>query len=248
MLARIAADAGGPRERLGLLRYCVRRALGSLGWPGETAVVTLGGVHYRVRIGGAELGAYLEVNVERAYEQVPGFAAGAGDVVLDVGANVGLFTLRQALRGASVYAFEPDPDVFRRLRSNVETNRTPGRVEIFRQALGASPGRATLARTDQTVLTRVLPGADGEVDVVTLDQVVGELGLPVVDLLKLDVEGAEADVLRGGIRALAVTRRVVMEYHSPELLRQATAILGAASFSRLGSKPPYAYFVAGGAP
>jgi FkbM family methyltransferase len=242
MLARIAADAQGVGEGFGLACYCVRRALVRLGWPFDTATVTLRGVRYLVRVGGAELGAYLEINLERAYEQLPGFATGPGEVILDVGANVGLFTLRQALRGARVYAFEPDPDAFWRLQSNVAANRTPGRVDVFRRALGARPGRATLARSHETVLTRVLPGAHGEVDVATLDQVVGELGLPVIDLLKLDVEGDEANILRGGVRALAVIGRVVMEYHDPELLDQVTGVLAAAGFTRLGSKPPYAYF------
>jgi FkbM family methyltransferase len=244
MLVRISADARGIGERLGLVRYCLRTALARLGWPGDAATVTLRGVRYHVRAGGSELGAYLEINLDRAYERARGFAAGEGDVVVDVGANVGVYTLRQALRGARVYAFEPDPDAFRRLERNVAANRPPGHVEIFGLALGASPGRASLARSGATVLTRVLPDAEGEVDVATLDQVVGRLGLSAVDLLKLDVEGSEAEVLRGGIEALAVTRRVVMEYHSPALLRQATAILAAAGFSRLQSNPPYAYFVA----
>lgn len=242
MLARIATDARGVGEVFSLVRYCVRRALARLGWPSDTATVTLRGVRYLVRVGGAELGAYLEINLDRAYERHPGFATGPGEVVLDVGANVGLFTLRQALRGARVYAFEPDPEAFRRLQGNVEANRTPGRVDVFRRALGARPGHATLARSRETVLTRVLHDAHGEVDVVTLDQVVDELGLPVIDLLKLDVEGDEANILGGGARALAVTRRVVMECHGPELLDQVTGVLTAAGFTRLGSKPPYAYF------
>jgi len=244
--ARIAADARGVGEGFSLVRYGLRRTLVRLGLPSRTATVTLRGVRYLVRVGGAELGAYLEVNLERAYEQLPGFATGPGEVVLDVGANVGLFTLRQALHGAHVYAFEPDPDAFSRLQRNVAANRTPGRVDLFHRALGERPGRATLARSHGTVLTRVLPDARGEVDVVTLDQVVGDLGLPAIDLLKLDVEGDEANILRGGARALAVTRRVVMEYHGPELLDQATAVLAGAGFTRLGSRPPYAYFARDG--
>jgi FkbM family methyltransferase len=244
MLARIASDAQGVGERLGLARYCLRTALCKLGWPRGTTVVRLRGIRYQVRISGAELGAHFEVNVGRRYEQVPGFTPGPGDIVLDVGANVGLFTLRQAFRGAHVYAFEPNPDAFRRLRTNVEMNQPIGRVELFRQALGGSSGRAILACSDATVETRIVPDADGDVDIVTLDQVVAELRLSAVSLLKLDVEGAEVDILRAGVRALGITRRVVMEYHSSELLRHAAAVLGAAGFTRLGSAPPYAYFVA----
>jgi FkbM family methyltransferase len=166
-------------------------------------------------------------------------------VVLDVGANVGLFTLYVKARfpDARVVAFEPMPGTFRALRANLAHHGCTG-VEAVEQALGAGveadvpfafypglPGNSTRypeqkARTRQ--LLAELPGTDAErahrgrllteydevrVPVARLSDTLAALGLTgAIDLLKVDVEGAEADVL-GGIddRDWARVRQVVLE-------------------------------------
>jgi FkbM family methyltransferase len=69
-----------------------------------------------------------------------------------------MFSLKQAGRGASVYAFEPNPQVYERLVRNVEQNAMPGRIVAFRQALGSRAGQAALKTTSSTVsLGWILP-------------------------------------------------------------------------------------------
>jgi FkbM family methyltransferase len=245
-LGSIVLAAQGPKERLGVVRYIAQNAINRCFGGHRTTTVTLRGVHYQIRVNGAELSPYHEINIQRVYECVFGFETGPGDVVLDIGANVGIFAVRQALRGACVYAFEPNPEAFSRLRSNVEANLLPGAVATYHKAVGISPGRAALRRSNATVATRVVPDAGTEIEVVTLDQIVTELGLDAVSLLKLDVEGAEVDILRGGGYALRVVKRVVMECHSPDLLREVCSVLAAAGFAVVRSNYPYAYFVARG--
>lgn len=69
-----------------------------------------------------------------------------------------------------------------------------------------------------------------------LEDLINRFGIDRVDLLKMDVEGAEADLLRGARRALELIRRVVFEYHSHALLEQCAELLEAAGFVCRGSR------------
>lgn len=75
---------------------------------------------------------------------VPGCPIRPGDVVLDIGAHQGFFSCYAAYWGAVVYAFEPFPDSFSRLVSNVERNGFASRVQAFRQAISDASGFATM--------------------------------------------------------------------------------------------------------
>ncbi len=82
----------------------------------------------------------------------------------------------------------------------------------------------------------VLAGGVGEsaksVSITTLDQIVPALAVSRIDLLKIDVEGAEVEVLRGAAHELRTTQRIVLEYHSREWLRQCEELLNAHGFLR----------------
>lgn len=152
-----------------------------------------------------------------------------GDVVLDVGANIGFLTVLAARLvgpGGRVVAFEPVPVNARLVRRNAALNRQ-AQVEVVQAAVGDRSGRATL------VLARhaggaALAGADrpfdacGEltVDLVDLDGwlAANAARLPgPVRLLKVDVEGAEPAVLRGASGLLTGARPLVLlEVDAPE--------------------------------
>jgi FkbM family methyltransferase len=140
--------------------------------------------------------------------------ARSGDVVIDVGANVGEVALLLAHRvGASgrVLAFEPHPAIHERARRNLELNRL-GQLELVRRGLGAEPGHATLAIpvSSNRGGTRISAAGEGlEIEITTIDRFVAERALPRVDLIKIDVEGFEHHVLRGG--------RATLERHHPRL-------------------------------
>jgi len=128
-------------------------------------------------------------------------ALGSGGSFVDVGANVGTYSLIAASivgeRGR-VLAFEPVPDTRAQLERNVALNKVP-QLEIVPKGLGAEPGQTTL---------HVVPGASGlssryhdhggtavEVDVTTLDLTFEGAAPPA--LIKIDVEGMELEVLKG---------------------------------------------------
>jgi FkbM family methyltransferase len=154
-------------------------------------------------------------------------AARPGDVVFDVGANMGLFSIMLAHRvGASglVVAFEPQAQVFEHLLTNVRLNGLRN-VRPFRKALGAGSHAAVVSLAEQSVLARLRTtgsandGPVEQVDVVAGDEFVRTEDLPVPQLVKIDVEGAEHDVIRGlsGTLSQPSCRVVCCEIHPPLL-------------------------------
>lgn len=130
-----------------------------------------------------------------------------GDLVFDVGANVGIKTKTFLALGAQVICVEPNEDVLRELRAVF--GRNP-RVRIVEAALGAAPGRGELFIDRQhsglsTMSSRWMREgryADVEtwerghaVTITTLDNLISRFGVPA--FCKIDVEGYEVEVLRG---------------------------------------------------
>jgi FkbM family methyltransferase len=150
-----------------------------------------------------------------------------GGVAVDAGANIGYMTGILAARagaGGVVYAFEPHPKVADRLRENVaRIGRLPGaaRVEVRQLGLSDAAGLARLACPGEFADNQGLgflttdPGAGIDVETCRLDEVIGG---GRIDVMKMDVEGHEAAVLRGGERLLARRgiRHLVFEEHRPE--------------------------------
>lgn len=152
----------------------------------------------------------------------------AGGTFVDVGANIGYF----ALLGASivgptgrVVALEPDPRMAAALRENVAMNAL-GRIDVVETAASDVTGTATLTgysvdggNWGVSSLASTPPADAGApsftVTCAPLDSVLDVAGVDTVDLVKVDVEGAEPRVLRGmrdGLRARRY-RRVLVELH-----------------------------------
>jgi FkbM family methyltransferase len=138
-------------------------------------------------------------------------SARPGDVFLDVGANVGLYSLllASALGSAGqVIAFEPERESFEHLQDNLKLNEA-GNVHPFQKALGDEDGHAELflrgGIADSTLVWSPSLGNAGQqlVDVVQGDAFIERQNLPLPRLVKVDVEGYECKVLRGLRRTLA---------------------------------------------
>jgi FkbM family methyltransferase len=158
-----------------------------------------------------------------------------GDVAIDVGANVGLFTLLLAYEVwemGRVIAYEAHPHNVGVLRDNVAMNYLDDRVEIVPRAAAARIGRVQLRAprryqmmastqpVDESVLLsghRVDTVEQIEVEAEPLDSLVGRFER--IDLIKIDVEGAEEQVFAGMSNLLesGVVRRVCFEMIRPLL-------------------------------
>jgi len=154
--------------------------------------------------------------------------------IIDVGAHHGQSAryLRELFPGSTIHSFEPDPDSFQRLVSlgladhhctQAALSDRRGQVTFFRNGISHTNSlhRVNLESNDSIKLTeaRRTGGNDFsrslnqpfEVRCSTLDDYCQEAEITRVDLLKIDVQGAEASVLRGAARTLESTSAVVLE-------------------------------------
>lgn len=133
-----------------------------------------------------------------------------GDLFVDVGANVGAYTIWALERGCEVIAIEPDAWAVEQLRANLALN---GYAADVRRAAVADVAGSVRVTTGLGVLNRIVlgdePGVATEaVQAVTLDDVLGARAAAGV---KVDVEGAELLVLRGAERALSERRIALLQ-------------------------------------
>ena len=163
----------------------------------------------------------------------------AGGVVYDVGANAGFFTLIAArLVGPAgrVFAFDPAPENCESISEQVELNGYAPFCTAVQKAVGGKAGRATFSFDASGSTTGHLGGAQGgersvEVEVTTLDDAAAAYGAPT--FIKLDVEGAEGDVMAGARRLLssgAARPAWLIELHNPQCDADVRRHLAAAGY------------------
>ena len=172
----------------------------------------------------------------------------SGDVVLDVGANIGAYTLlfaRCASRGR-VVAFEPAPTAFARLSENVGRNRLEARVRLVNKAVGDEAGSLRFSIGDKSSTHHVAVDRDNppektmEVLCTTLSDEATLQSIDRCDFIKIDVEGYEECVIVGGQAFIQRTspKAILFEANGRSLdygstLEHAFEILGALGY-RIG--------------
>lgn len=160
-----------------------------------------------------------------------------GSTFVDVGANWGYFTLMASHlvgREGRVVGLEPDPRLFPVLEENVRRNGL-GQAALLQVAAAREAGTLLLAGFDESAgnfgVSRIVSGdAEGartfRVRADSLDRILEEQGVSRVDLLKMDIEGAEGAAiagLEGSLRAHRVARLLV-ELHPVELREQGSSV------------------------
>lgn len=142
-----------------------------------------------------------------------------GQVVYDVGANAGFYTLLAARRvggQGNVVAFEPLPRNLHYLCRHLALNRERA-VRVVDAAVADRDGTAMLDPGPHPSMASLDVGGSVQVRTVRLDTLVAE-GLPPPDVIKIDVEGAECQVLRGAQEVLVTHRPVVfLATHGPQV-------------------------------
>ena len=168
-----------------------------------------------------------------------------GDVLYDIGANVGLYSLYAAAKGIDVVAFEPNPFTFPVLARNLDLNRVLDRVLPLPVALDRTSRRTAISLSGITAgsVGNGLERNDGiTVGVLSwsLDDLIAKFDLPHPTHIKLDVDGIEAAILEGSAATLADPRMcsVLVEDapDHPDIQARVEACLTRAGLTLAGSR------------
>jgi FkbM family methyltransferase len=160
--------------------------------------------------------------------------------VLDLGGNVGMFSVRVAARSRRVFAYEPVPTNYEQLKINAAgypnilavneaVGATRGVLKLFPGQSERGTGRFS-AHPDASTHDTAHPF---EVPCVTLETVFERHAIERLDLMKIDVEGAEHEILAAGVSLLGRVARIVGEYHPAPTgsAKSLKALLEAAGFA-----------------
>lgn len=168
---------------------------------------------------------YSEIFLYGEYLKMPEYRVCKNDIVLDIGAFVGLYTLTVVHKARLVIAVEPNAIAYKILEYNVQLNNFRNKVIPVNKALADYEGVTSLYIEDWLMSgatlfdhwhkhyghRRTIP-----VKVTTLDNLLENLHMKSVDLMKIDVEGAEILVLCGATETLSnyMIQKIVMEVHT----------------------------------
>lgn len=271
MAVRLVARTEGVAGRIALSIYLVRRSVRRLlrrdaadGRRAERLRFRLGGTEWEVMTESSQLGGIHDVWLGREYDAVPGFRASPGSVVLDVGANVGAYALWQfrnmgatSAPGGVIVAVEAAPTTAARLRRNVELNDAGAVVRVEQVAVWSRSGdvefldsaRQTSTAGIAATANRALLDEPTTVTIpaLTLEDLCERAGVGgrEIAILKLDVEGAELEIIRAAAAALQRVERVVVEADD-DAWPAVRAELTAGGFDCVGRHRAVGYFVAHG--
>jgi FkbM family methyltransferase len=195
--------------------------------------------------GDSPLFIFNEIFRERCYTGGGFYRPRPSDTVLDLGANIGLFLvyLQWRARGIRVHCFEPAAETRHRLEHNIRANELETCVSVYPFAVSDSEGVVSLQQAPKTGVRSMFGTRQPDAPPAELVRCIGlgralELcGARRVDLLKIDVEGAEIEIIEGaGAEVWERIDRVALEFHDhyrPGCRERVTAALATHGFDHI---------------
>jgi FkbM family methyltransferase len=173
---------------------------------------------------GQKLLAFVIAEQQWISESATPYNVRPGEVVVDVGAHIGSFGDDALRKGAAkVIMVEPDPVNVECIRRNFSEEIASGKVVVVPEGAWSKVDtlKFTLGVTNSGAGSFVMPDGHGQemqVPVRPLDDILKNIGVEKVDFIKMDIEGAERDALKGAARTLAQFKpRLMMDmYHRPD--------------------------------
>ncbi len=140
-------------------------------------------------------------------------------VVLDIGANIGYFTLMMAKQSKQLYAFEPEPRNYQTLQKNIEFNHLEN-VHLYNYAIAEVSGITTLHLCDTNRgMHRIYESQFCKEGTVNVETIAIDDLIEYADFIKIDIEGAELGALKGMKRLLKKHHPILlMEFHPPSII------------------------------
>ncbi len=163
----------------------------------------------------------------------PGFEINRSDLVLDIGAHIGFFSVFAALRAKEghVYSFEPAPANFEMLQENIRLNGIKN-ITPINKAISQKGGTREFIIYPNSISTGAHSFAYSEnrnlkitVQTISLDEFVKNHGIQKIDFLKMDCEEAEYEILfNSSHETLSMINKISMEYHDMDSTRNVTRL------------------------
>lgn len=229
-------------SRLSLWRDCLTsrfsQTWSSTGQPAHQVRLRFGAERFSLwlRNNGSDIQILTALFKDSEYE-APGIDWKNIRTIVDAGANIGISTVWFHLRApqARIVAVEPEPENIHMLRRNIETNQIP--CDVLAAAVWHVKGTMRLGIKPAAMSHSLIPdenGFDSEIEIKTLDMpyMLSKLGPDGADLVKMDIEGAEKEVLRYGEGWVRSVKQYLMECHPGRGLdgSEAAAVLGKFGF------------------
>lgn len=177
-------------------------------------------LQFFIRKNSNDSGILLEFFLHDPYKIVKSDIIKNSDVIVDIGANIGVFSVFASKKAKMVYAIEPMPDNYLSLKKNIELN-TISNCKLFEAAISKSDGFASLEISEDTAFHTLVglnpnQSTKKKIDVVTfsLDSFIEKNKISKIDILKLDCEGSEYEILfNTSENTFKIIDRIVMECH-----------------------------------
>ena len=164
---------------------------------------------------------FKEIFIENVYDSKDVFI-NENDVVFDVGANVGIFSLfASKVKGTKIFSFEPHPINFRVLQENIQQNNFTDKVVCIDKALAINEETRYLVEGEIPGGHKLLNDRDVnsnksllKIEAVTINSILKKYNLDKIDFLKLDCEGAEGEIINSlGKEGLQKINKIALEFH-----------------------------------
>ena len=201
--------------------FLVRPMSGMVELGSKPGVVRLwSGARFMIRPKTRDLPIIYDIYVRKPYHPLIG-AIKDGSTIIDIGANIGVFSVMAGRRAKNVrvFGYEPFAQNFELLTRNIALNNLGATVTPVRCGVGGSGGMRKLSLSpDNTGGHSIASAAKGktvEIELVTLKDVFDRHSVERCDFLKVDCEGAEYEILYAApADILARVRTISMEYHT----------------------------------
>ena len=147
---------------------------------------------YKIKCDGIDLSAIAETGVLEDYQKLKEFEIKKGDIVFDIGAHIGSFSMYAAHKGAIVYAFEPTKTSYDRLVENIKINGYENRVKAYNYGVYNKNGEISFdIDTQHSGCHSVYSATEGGtvISVKKLDDIVRDEKINKIDFLKIDEIG-----------------------------------------------------------